>query len=103
MELILTQDNFDAEVLKAAGPVLVDFWAPWCGPCKVMLPVVEELSKELPAGAKIGKVNVDDNSELASEHDILSIPTFILFKDGKEVTRLSGTQSKEKLAELLKN
>lgn len=102
MEVILTQDNFGEEVLKAKEPVLVDFWASWCSPCLTMLPVVEELAAELEGKVKIGKVNVDENPELASTYGVLSIPTFVLFKDGKETTRFSGTQSKETLAKLLR-
>lgn len=101
--LELTKETFKDEVLESPVPVLVDFWATWCGPCQMMLPIVEQVSKKLdPAKAKIVKVNADDQAELAEEYAVMSIPTFILFKDGKEVERLSGAQAKEKLLELLK-
>ncbi len=102
--LDLTKENFQPEVLDAKVPVLVDFFAPWCGPCKMMLPVVEEIAKEIEGDAskKIAKVNADDNGELAEQYSVMSIPTFILFKDGKEARRVMGMQSKEALLELLK-
>jgi len=102
--LDLTKVNFKEEVLDAKCPVLVDFWAPWCGPCKMMLPVVEEIAKEIEGNPamKIAKVNADENGELAEEYGVMSIPTFIVFKDGKEVNRVSGAQAKEKLLDLLK-
>jgi thioredoxin 1 len=92
----LTADSFDATVLQAQNIVLVDFWAPWCGPCKVMSPIVDELAGEMD-GVTIGKVNVDENSELARQFNVLSIPTFIVFKSGQVVEQFSGSMSKEAL------
>lgn len=99
--LKLTQNNFQKEVLESPIPVLVDFYAPWCGPCQMMLPVVEKLAKELEGKAKISKVNVDEQGELAEKYEVLSVPTFLAFKDGKEAHRTAGAQNKEKLKELL--
>ncbi len=96
--LTLTSENFDQVVLQSSKPVLVDFWAPWCGPCKIMGPVVEELSSEVE-GVTVGKVNVDENSELAQRYNILSIPTFIVFKSGQVAEQFSGTMSKAQLQE----
>ncbi|PJE76803.1 thioredoxin [Candidatus Uhrbacteria bacterium CG10_big_fil_rev_8_21_14_0_10_48_16] len=95
-ELILTSENFDASVLQADKPVLVDFWAPWCGPCKVMSPIVEELAGEME-GILIGKVNVDEHGDIAQKFNILSIPTFIVFKGGQVVEQFSGSMSKDQL------
>ncbi len=101
--IILNKDNFQKEVLESAVPVLVDFFAPWCGPCQMMLPIVEELSKEMAGqGVKIAKVNVEENPEIAEKYDVVSIPVFMIFKGGKEVQRVMGSQAKEKLKELLK-
>lgn len=98
MPLTLTTENFDQTVLQSEKPVLVDFWAPWCEPCKVMGPVVEELSGELPS-ALVGKVNVDENTELAQRYNILSIPTFMIFRGGQVVEQFSGTLDKGALRE----
>jgi thioredoxin 1 len=92
---VLTKDNFKETI--ASGTTLVDFWAPWCGPCKIQLPIVEELATELQGKANIGKVNVDDQPELASEFGIMSIPTLLIFKDGELQNKLVGLQSKESL------
>ncbi|MEK7189368.1 MAG: thioredoxin [Patescibacteria group bacterium] len=100
--LELNKDNFKKEVLESAVPVLVDFFATWCGPCKMMLPIVEELAKEEGGKFKIAKINVDESNDLAQEYEVMSIPTFIVFKNGKEVERVMGAQAKEKLLELLK-
>ena len=96
-ETTLTSDNFTQEVLQSDVPVLVDFWAPWCGPCKMMAPVVEELATEMAGKAKIGKVNVDDHGALAQQYNILSIPTFIVFKGGNVVEQFSGAMTKDDL------
>jgi len=95
MAVAITKDNFSENV--AQGVSLLDFWAPWCGPCKMQLPIVEELSEELKGTATIAKVNVDEEPELASQFGVMSIPTLILFKDGQPVDKLVGLQSKEAL------
>jgi thioredoxin 1 len=101
MEMQFTDQNFEAEVLKSDKPVLVDFWAVWCGPCQMMGPIVEELAKEVAGKYKVGKMNVDENRETAAKFGIMSIPTLIIFKDGKAVKQLVGVQAKENLKEEL--
>ena len=81
-EITLTSENFEAEVLKSDVPVLVDFWAPWCGPCRMMGPVIEELANESDGSYKVGKINVDDEIELASTYKVMSIPMLAVFKNG---------------------
>jgi len=98
-----TDKNFDAEVVKSDKATLVDFWAPWCGPCQVMGPVIEELAKEIGDKAKVGKLNVDDNPKAASKYGVMSIPTIKIFKGGEVVKEFIGVQSKDVLkAELEK-
>ena len=101
MEIKLSTENFEKEVLKSEKPVLVDFYADWCGPCNAMSPVIEELAKELEGKAKVGKINVDENSDIAVEYNVMSIPTLIVFKNGKEEKRLVGVRDKEELLRLL--
>ena len=98
----LTSERFTQEVLQSNTPVLIDFWAPWCGPCKMMAPVVEEVAGELSGKVKVGKVNVDDYGDLAQQYNILSIPTFMIFKGGQAVEQFSGAMPKETLVQKLK-
>jgi thioredoxin 1 len=101
-EMILNEANFNAEVLQSSVPVLVDFWAPWCGPCQMMGPIIEELAQEYDSGkVKIAKVNVDENGNLAQQYGVLSIPTFILFQGGQQVDSVIGGVQKERLKELI--
>ncbi len=97
----ITKANFEAEVLKSDIPVLVDFWAPWCGPCRMLSPVIEELGRELKDQAKVVKINVDEEPELASQFGVMSIPTVIAFKNGKATNKVVGFRAKEELKNLL--
>ena len=92
--LEITSENFDKEVLKSDRPVLIDFWAPWCMPCKMLTPTVEKLAEEFKGKVNISKCNVDDSPSLATDLSVLNIPTLVLFKKGEEVTRLVGVNSK---------
>lgn len=97
----LTDQNFEKEVLQADLPVLVDFWAPWCSPCLIASPVIEELVKEHQGKIKAGKVNVDNNPQIAQKYGIMSIPTVMIFKEGREIRRQIGFLGKEKYKELI--
>lgn len=99
--VVLTDDSFETEVLEAELPVLVDFWASWCGPCKMIGPIVEELAGELAGKIKVSKLNVDEYGSLATKYGVFSIPTLIVFKGGQPVERLVGFMPKPKLLEKL--
>lgn len=103
MEQIFTDQNFETEVLQSRIPVLVDFWAPWCGPCQMIEPIIEELSKELQGKVKVGKTNVDENPQSAEKYGIMSVPTLILFKDGQVVKTLQGFRGKEDILSEISN
>ena len=98
--VVFNSSNFEAEVLKSDKPVLIDFWAPWCGPCRMVSPLVDEIANEV-TNAKVGKVNVDDNPELAQKYGVMSIPTLVVIKDGKVVQRVVGARSKAAIKDLL--
>ena len=100
-EIVLTKENFEAEVLQADKPVLVDFWATWCGPCRMLAPIIEELAEEYEGRAVVGKVNIDEQPELADAFGIQSIPTVLVFKNGKIADMSVGYRPKEQLAQLL--
>lgn len=99
----LSNENFEAEVAQYQGTVLVDFWAPWCGPCRMVGPVVEELAKEYKGKAKVGKLNTDDAPDIASRFGIRSIPTLLFFKNGAVVQQLVGAYPKGKISEKLES
>ena len=93
-ELKITRENFENEVMKSNIPVLIDFWAPWCGPCRMMGPIIEQLAEEYEGKAKVGKVNVDEEGELSQAFGVMSIPTIVLVKDGKVVRQAVGARPK---------
>ena len=99
--LTLTQENFEAEALKSEIPVLVDFWASWCGPCRMFSPIVDEFAEENQDKVKVGKVNVDEQPDLAGRYGVMSIPTAILFKNGEIAATLVGLQQKSALEDLI--
>ncbi len=101
MAVEIKNDNFEGMVVKSDRPVLVDFWAAWCGPCRMLAPVVEELETEYTGKLKVCKVNVDENGSLAAEYGIISIPTVILFKNGKVVNKLVGVHAKDDYEEAI--
>ena len=101
MSIKVTNANFETEVLKSSVPVLIDFWAPWCGPCKAIGPRIDELAEEVEGAAAICKINVDEETALAQKFGVMSIPTLIVFKEGREIGRVVGVKSKEELRVLL--
>ncbi len=102
-ELNINEQNFEQEVVNSDIPVLVDFWAPWCGPCKMLMPVVEELANEYDGKIKVGKVNTDENMSLSSKFQITSIPCLIIFKNGKPVNKMVGFRPKNDIKKEIEN
>ena len=101
MKVELTKDNFEQEVLQAELPVIVDFWADWCMPCKMVAPVLDEMSEEYEGKLKIGEVNVDEHGELAGQYNVVSIPTLLVFKNGELVQQQIGAAPRERLEKLV--
>ena len=95
IDLNFTDQDFKTEVLESSQPVIVDFWAPWCGPCRIVGPIIEELATEYAGKVKIGKINVDENSQTAGRYGVMSIPSVVFFKNGQPVRTMVGAQSKE--------
>ncbi len=100
MEITITKENFEKEVLNSNLPVLVDFWATWCGPCKMIAPAVEQIAQDYQGSIKVGKINVDDEGELAMKFGVASIPTLILFENGVETQRKVGFMPKSQIEEM---
>ena len=102
MEYTFTSENFEEEVLKSDVPVLVDMFATWCGPCKMMAPVVAQLAEEYKGSVKVGKLDIDQNVDIVAQYKIMSVPTFLVIKDGEVVKKLIGAVSKEELVEAIR-
>ena len=100
--ITLNKNNFEEEVTNSDKTVLIDFWASWCGPCRMMSPVIDEIAEEMEGNIKVGKINIDEERDLAIQYDVMSIPTFIVFKGGKEGGRSVGVQDKEEIKGMLK-
>lgn len=103
MEIKFTDQNFEEEVEKSKAPVLVDFWAVWCGPCQMMGPIIEELAKKFDGKIKIGKLNVDENPNTAQKYEVLGIPSLKFFKNGEVIDEITGLQPKEVIIEKINN
>jgi len=101
--ITITNDNFETEVLQSPVPVLIDFWAPWCGPCKMISPMVDQIAGEYSGQLKVGKVNVDEETAIAEQHGIASIPTLILYKDGVLAGQRTGAAPKNDIVSMFKN
>ncbi|NLP13691.1 MAG: thioredoxin [Clostridium sp.] len=99
--IALTKDNFEQEVLNYDGVIMVDFWAPWCGPCMAVGPIIDELANEYDGKAKVAKINIDDEGEFAAQYRVMSIPTIMLFKKGEVVERVVGARTKKEFAALI--
>ena len=102
MEVVITKENFESEVLKSEIPVLLDFWATWCGPCMMIAPTLEEIARENEGGLKVGKINVDEQMELAMRFGVTSIPLLVVMKDGQIVKKAVGAMPKAKIDELFR-
>ena len=100
--LTITKDNFEEQVLQAEGTVLVDFWASWCGPCRMLSPIVDEIAEDGVEGLTVGKINVDEQPELAAAFDVMTIPTLIIFKNGEAATKSVGVKPKQAILDLLR-
>lgn len=101
-EVVLTKDNFQAEVMESEVPVLVDFWASWCGPCRMMAPVIDEIAEEMGDKVTFAKVNVDENTLLAMGYRVSSIPAFVLFKNGEVADKIIGAVPKDRIVDMIK-